>query len=390
MQRLDHDAGGEIEPEELKLFFSSIKSEQTKIKYKIYFKKYLKLTGLTVKEIVSEKDPRTIEKQIISFINMMKDEGKNYGTIHNYKSMILAFYKINDIVLNLAKINKFMPEQRRVKKDRGYTREEIAKMLQFCDERERVIILLAGSSGVRIGAIPSLRFGNLENYKLTVYEGFKEEYFTFITPECKQAIEIYLDMRSRYGEKIEDDCYLIREQFDVKDSLAIRKCRPIARGTIQWKLRDIAKRSDVGSKQVPNAHGFRKFYTTQLINSKVNPEIREMLLGHKIGLASAYYRPTEQEMYKEYQKAVNNLTINEENRLKLKIEVLEGDSNEIQDLKNQVNEQNAKINDVMELIKLRMENDKDVWKVGEYEKHSDKVKTIDECLSRKGIKHVNY
>ena len=35
-------------------------------------------------------------------------------------------------------------------------------------------------------------------------------------------------------------------------------------------------------------HGFRKFVTTQLFNSKVNPEIREMLLGHKIGLASAY------------------------------------------------------------------------------------------------------
>ena len=38
------------------------------------------------------------------------------------------------------------------------------------------------------------------------------------------------------------------------------------------------------------AHGFRKFFTTQLVNSKVNVEIREMLLGHKIGLVSCYYR----------------------------------------------------------------------------------------------------
>jgi len=45
-----------------------------------------------------------------------------------------------------------------------------------------------------------------------------------------------------------------------------------------------------------------------------------MLLGHKIGLASCYYRPTQDEMYQEYLKAVNNLTINEENRLKLKLE----------------------------------------------------------------------
>jgi hypothetical protein len=60
-----------------------------------------------------------------------------------------------------------------------------------------------------------------------------------------------------------------------------------------------------------------------LVDSKLNPEIREMLLGHKIGLASAYYKPTVQDMLKEYLKAVNLLTINEENRLKQKVEILE-------------------------------------------------------------------
>jgi len=111
-----------------------------------------------------------------------------------------------------------------------------------------------------------------------------------------------------------------------------------------------------------------------------------MLLGHKIGLASAYYRPTEQEMFQEYQKAVKNLTINEENRLKLKLEILEGDSNEIQNLKKQLNENNAKLNDVLELMKLRIEDKKELWKPEEYEKHSDRVKTVDKRLSQKGIK----
>ena len=65
-----------------------------------------------------------------------------------------------------------------------------------------------------------------------------------------------------------------------------------------------------------------RFFTTQLINSKVNSEIREMLLGHKIGLASCYYRPTEEEMYEEYGKAIDNLTIDPANRLQRKIETL--------------------------------------------------------------------
>jgi hypothetical protein len=47
-----------------------------------------------------------------------------------------------------------------------------------------------------------------------------------------------------------------------------------------------------------------------------------MLLGHKIGLASAYYRPIVEEMYKEYSKAIDNLTIDPANRLQRKIEFL--------------------------------------------------------------------
>lgn len=316
---------GGAESEEIKLFFSSIKSKDTKGKYRAYFKRYLELTGTDINTIVSEKDPRTIEFQIIKFIDKMKNEGRNWGAIHNYVSMILAFYKINDIVLNVAKINKFMPEQRKVKKDRSYTHQEIHKMLEICDERTRCIILLMASTGMRIGAIPGLKVGNLDNYKITVYENDKEEYFTFITPECKHAIDSYLDMRSRYGEKINDDSYLIREQFDRRDKFAIAHCRGMARETLQWKLKEIAKLSNVKDSKVPIAHGFRKFFTTQLVNSDVNPEIREMLLGHKIGLASAYYKPTVEKMYEEYQKAINNLTIDPSNRLQREVDTLKRD-----------------------------------------------------------------
>ena len=306
--------------EETDLFFHSSKSKETRIKYSSYLKKYLEITG--IENPLSERDPRLIERQIIDFIIKMKREEKNWGAIHNYVAMILSFYKINDVILNTTKISRFMPEQRRVKKHRGYTREEISKMLEIADERMRVVILLLSSTGMRIGAIPSLRISNVDENKITVYENAKEEYFIFITPECKNAIDSYIDMRSRYGEKINDNSFLIREQFDIRDKFAIGACKGIGREVLQWKLRDIARRSNVRTKEVPIAHGFRKFFMTQCVSSKVNPEIREMLLGHKIGLATAYYRPTDEEIYQEYLKAVDLLTINEENRLKIENEQL--------------------------------------------------------------------
>ena len=293
--------------------------------YRSYFKKYLELTGLDVNTLIVEKDPRKIEFQIIAFINKMKSEGKSYSAIHNYVAMILGFYKINDIVLNVNKINRFMPEERKIRnKDRGYTHEEISKILEFCDERSRCIVLLLASTGMRIGAVPSLRVGNIDNNnnKITVYEGFKEQYFTFMTPECKQAIDSYLDMRSRHGEKINDDSPLIREQFDRRDKFSITHSRAMARATLQWKLKELAKISNVRNKEVAVAHGFRKFFSTQIINAEVNPIHGLMLEGHSTGIRDHYARPTVEKIQQEYQKAVDNLTINEENKLRREVQEL--------------------------------------------------------------------
>jgi hypothetical protein len=68
-----------------------------------------------------------------------------------------------------------------------------------------------------------------------------------------------------------------------------------------------------------------------------------MLLGHKIGLASAYYRPSEDDMSNEYLKAIDNLTINEENRLKRKVEKLEVEKTQFQRLAAQIKALEKKI-----------------------------------------------
>lgn len=107
-----------------------------------------------------------------------------------------------------------MPEHKRVRKDRGYTHEKISKLLEITDDIMRVIVLLLASTGMRVGSISNLKLRNLDLNKITVYENDTEEYFTFTTPECKKAIDNYIDISSRYGEKIGNESFLIREQFD--------------------------------------------------------------------------------------------------------------------------------------------------------------------------------
>ena len=72
-----------------------------------------------------------------------------------------------------------------------------------------------------------------------------------------------------------------------------------------------------------------------MIRSKVNPEAREMLLGHSIGPSNSYYRPDANEILTEYIKAVDLLTINEENRLRRKVEILEVKAEKIEESSEQ-------------------------------------------------------
>ena len=313
--------------QQYEVFMNSLRSPATKRAYGIYFRRYEEF--MNSDDLFCQNNPRLIEQKIIEFIVSLREMGLSYSAIHNYVMTVISFYKINDVMLNTTKISKFLPEYKKIKKDRAYTHEKISKLLEIADERMRAVILLLASTGMRIGAIPDLRLRNLEATKITIYEGTKEEYFGFITAECKKAVDTYLDMRSRYGEKLQENSFLIREQFDVRNP---GKPKQTVANTLFGKLRDLSKRSGIRTKELPICHGFRKFFTTQLINSKVNPEIREMLLGHKIDLASAYYRPIEEEMFQEYEKAINNLTINEENRLRLKVEKLEVEKTEFEAL----------------------------------------------------------
>jgi hypothetical protein len=102
---------------------------------------------------------------------------------------------------------------------------------------------------------------------------------------------------------LDDETYLIREQFDINDFEQIRKkSRKISLSTLKNNTMTLIRKSGVTEinhsydhgvrNYVPMSHGFRKFWMTQAVKSKMNPEAREMLLGHKIGLASAYYRPS--------------------------------------------------------------------------------------------------
>jgi hypothetical protein len=96
-------------------------------------------------------------------------------------------------------------------------------------------------------------------------------------------------------------------------------------------------------------HGFRKWFKTRCEISGMKPINIEKLMGHSIGISGSYYRATESELLEDYLKAVEFLTISNENRLQNQMEdVIEQSRINSDNIKSQLYEKEQAITNLTE------------------------------------------
>ena len=249
-------------------------------------------------------------------------------------------------------------------------------MLEVADERTKAIILVLASTGIRIRAIIELKIEDLvmisdyHLYQVRVYSDSNQRYLTFMTPEAAKAIDVYLKYRERCGEKLIPKSPLFRDQFDREDVVSIHDVKPLKLRTVERLVSRTVEKSGIRTveritelhsekgkirKNVKLTAGFRKFFDTQLIYAKVEPRTKELFMGHSIGLDDHYFTPVDTYVLQEYLKAVDNLTINEENRLLIKLDDLTKKKDEIETMELKHQEEIATIREQMNQIMVMVQ-----------------------------------
>lgn len=225
------------------------------------------------------------------------------------------------------------------------------------------------SAGLRLGAIPRLKVGHLIKipeyniYQINAYANSrKSSYYTFCTSECATAIDNYMKWRRDCGERITEKSPLIRSQFDSNDIFdisnnvkavgreGIKKClnKVLYRSGLRTQLTE--RRNDENKlnlkRDVPMAHGFRKFFDTTATVNGMYPIYIEFCMGHSLkGVKDSYFYPAEDKdgIYRDilegndkspgYVSVMDALTINDENRLKRQIQKLKTEKSEMDQMK---------------------------------------------------------
>ena len=346
---------GAVRSEAYRNFIDSINSEVTRHYYQrnfTYFMAFCKIADYDEMLSLANK-PLVLEGIIRDYLVHLRNERKlSPGTVSTYTAPIIHFYEMNDVMIKWKKLKKFKAKHYNVIEDKPYTREQIKTLVDAATLRDKCIILLMSSAGLRRGAIQYLRIRDLQKidkynlYKINVYKNEQESYITYCTPECARYIDQYLEWRQRLGERLQSNSPILRVEFDTIGKVSVPK--PVSGYVVTFTIRKLLDTTGVRAAsekwkrtELMQCHGFRKFFKTTCINAGMNPMYSEYLMGHKSGLTKSYFKPTDQELLEGndkalgYVAAINDLTINEEHRLTKKVNELQLKNDQIMELERQ-------------------------------------------------------
>ncbi len=393
-----------------KTFESSLKNDFTRKNYLIFFDQYLKWTEAKSANVLIKQKPKQIEDKLTQYISYLEGQGFTATTISAKLSAVRRFYDQNRLTLNWKWINSYLPKNSNGKaKDRDYSKEELSKLLDACNLRQKAILLIL-MSGMRIGGIAShyrdpktgkriitgLRLRNLQKitsykdddgkeqpleghiYKLTIYEGEAEEYYTFTTFEAARAIDVYLDFRKREGEELTPDSWLFRQEFADEN---VDSPKPVTREGLQKMfatlmcnvgIRTLGEKHE--RKSVMLLHGIRKSVNSRMVERGVNYVAKEFMIGHSTGLEKHYLRSQENNFLREWLKVIPAVTISNEKALQQQVAKLEMDLKDVDmmkrahiDMKIELSEKDKHMKEMEErhkqdMQKMREEFQKDLEK----------------------------
>lgn len=301
-------------------------SEQTKQTYQCHINDFLAKFSITDITPLKEYSPKLIRQMVLDYVIYLRDVRKVSRSSIKVQcaALNLFFYMIrdDDTRLDWTKVRMEFPPDEHIQRDRAYTAEEIQKMLDngCCGRlRERAIILLLTSTGMRIGGIHPLKMNDLtpkitsqgKVYRVEVYSSSSARYYCYCNRETATAIDEYLKERESKGEMLQNDSPLFR---DLR-ILNVKNVKHLSSYNVKYIVGRVVGKSGIRSTfqftgEAKRSKGLRKYYKTQAESAGMKPVHVELTHGHSIGISEHYYRPSEADLleglYDSRSRRLNN------------------------------------------------------------------------------------
>lgn len=296
------------------LFNESIKSKYTKNNYLVHLTRFQRFVGLSSTEDLVSIPNEEIQCLLENYLLDLKRIA-NPNSIPSQFQGIKHFCVMNRIYIDWDIIYRMFPQKQKTQNLRSYTNTEIRRLLlNSKNVRDIAIIHFLISTGARIGVFDHhLLLGHIKQMPyeckaIRLYAGEMEEYWAFLTPQASKALDAYHDYRRKKGEKINNNTPIFTIRGMNSKQLTWNGARSAIYRIISRS--NLSRRKCNARYDVQADHGFRKRFNTILkLDSSVNYNIAEKLMGHKNGLDGVYFVPTLEELFAEFKKVMHKLEV---------------------------------------------------------------------------------
>lgn len=249
-----------------------------------------------------------------------------------------------DVFSEKCKQKVKLPKVRRVKKE-ALTKEILVRLLRNLDAKVASAVLVAISSGMRVGEIAGLTLADIEFNREPVKINIRaetsksrEDRETYITNEAANALKDYL--KRYFGWK--DDSSNSQLQglriFGRTSKFIIDKVTKEGRlpklgeqlsdsnllqATLTRRISKVPELNRLGrnGRKVIHFHSFREYFYT-VVSNVSGPNFAHALMGHHEYL-DTYYALSEKQQTSLYQKAVPYLTISDYTKIEHDLEKIQ-------------------------------------------------------------------
>jgi site-specific recombinase XerD len=271
--------------------------------YTVQTQKYANWLGYSPDLIIQDAkpvgnipDPQRVQNHtgyLSDYLAELQDEGLKPGAVNNYIKSVKTFYRVNGIKIELTE-----PLSRRVThKDRAPKPEELNKLLDIADLREKFIVSGIALGGFREGTFSKLQYRHVKDdleagitplhihVEADITKGKYHDYDTFLGAEAVNYLKLYLQQR-RQGTRYQEP-----EQITDTSPLIRDKGRAQPKGVTPKQIRTIVHSLYVRAGLVTRTmgryydlrtHSIRKYFKTQLIALGTQADYVDYMMGHTV------------------------------------------------------------------------------------------------------------
>lgn len=261
-----------------------------------------------------------------NFVISLSKSGCKPTTIKGYTAAAKGFFRYHKIKIYNEDFRQAVRMPKIIRSSKmPITKEILVRLLRNSNSRLQTVILIAISSGLRIGEIVQLKTSDFDfnsnpvkiRVRAEIAKG-KQSRETFLTLEASSALLDYLKKTYGWDKNNSQDRLVFVKSNDTKPNIdSIRSSLIYSLKTACAEIEGLTKRNENGRRAI-HFHAFREYFFSVMSNSS-GISFAHALMGHRDYL-DTYYVLSNERKAQLYKKAEADLTIVDHAEIEKKLE----------------------------------------------------------------------